>query len=176
MGLLDKFIRGANKVDEVVSDAEDAVVRPRKYDAAAKLAARGTPGAAIVTGMGSIAESRLAPETPDSTAMSTGPAEPLDLTPSVESTEAIQGVTIEQWDDRGDAHHESDSARRVRRIRHRALRCTGRPLDGDRGRVEPAHAIRLEGRRRVRRSVRGGREPAEAKALTSTSTIASKFS
>jgi len=51
VGLLDKFIRGANKVDEVASDAEHSIFRPRKYDAAAKLAERGAPGTAIVTGI-----------------------------------------------------------------------------------------------------------------------------
>jgi hypothetical protein len=51
VGLLDKFIRGANKVEEVASDAEDAVFHSHKYDAAAKLAERGAPGTAIVTGI-----------------------------------------------------------------------------------------------------------------------------
>ena len=51
MGLFDKILHGADKVYDLKTDAEYALFRDRRYDAAERLAAKGDPGVAIVTGI-----------------------------------------------------------------------------------------------------------------------------
>ena len=51
MGLFDKLLGGADKVHDLKTDAEFALFRDRRYDASERLAAKGDPGVAIVTGI-----------------------------------------------------------------------------------------------------------------------------
>lgn len=51
MGLFDKLLKGADKVDDVKTTLEYNTFRDRRYDAAERLAAKGDPGTAIITGI-----------------------------------------------------------------------------------------------------------------------------
>lgn len=51
MGMFDKLLKGADKVDDVKTALEYNTFRDRRYDAAERLAAKGDPATAIVTGI-----------------------------------------------------------------------------------------------------------------------------
>ena len=51
MGFLDRVIGGVNQAHEKTTDAEYAVFRDRRYDAAERLAQSGEEGHAIITGI-----------------------------------------------------------------------------------------------------------------------------